>query len=158
MSDKLKFSDSEQLILSKALKYCSSSEQCCSALQEKLRSWGADNSLIQRITDHLIEEGYLDDARYARIYAESKLHLQKWGRTKIAYNLRMKRIDNQHIQQALQELDPMLYHNTLEQLAESKFRSIHDDDPTKRMAKLISFLTSHGFTYSEIQMVTKELR
>ena len=144
------FSESERAFVSKAEQYCVQGEQCRSAVFDKLKAWGADEELAQKVTDYLEEEGFIDERRYCRLYCESKLRLQKWGRVKIAYNLRMKRIGNELIEEALRELDEEQYFDTLRQLAESKRRSLHESDPRKLNAKLVSFLASHGFTMNEI--------
>ena len=144
------FSESERAFVSKAEQYCVQGEQCRSAVFDKLKAWGADEELAQKVTDYLEEEGFIDERRYCRLYCESKLRLQKWGRVKIAYNLRMKRIGNELIEEALRELDEEQYFDTLRQLAENKRRSLHESDPRKLNAKLVSFLASHGFTMNEI--------
>lgn len=124
---------------------------------EKLLSWGADREQAGRIVDYLVENKFIDEARYCKIYCESKLHLQKWGRIKINYMLRNKRIDNHIIANALQQIDEDQYLETLKQLAESKLRMLHEPDSYKRRGKLVSFLASHGFEQSEIMIVVQPL-
>lgn len=150
MSDSYNFSESERAFVAKAEQYCASYEQCRSSVKDKLAQWGADKELAGRIVDYLVENEYIDERRYCRLFCESKLHLQKWGRNKIQYQLRMKQIDQETIDEALDNLDPVQYSETLSQLVHSKSRSIKESDPRKRQAKLMSFLASHGFTLGEI--------
>jgi regulatory protein len=157
MSDKYKFTDADKAFVSKAEQYCAASEQCRTSVKEKLLAWGADRELAGRIVEYLVANEYIDEARYCRIYCESKLHLQKWGRIKINYMLRNKRIDNRIIANALQEIDSTQYTETLRSLAESKMRTLHDSDPVKLRSKLSSFLASHGFEMSEIQTVVQNI-
>lgn len=157
MSDKIKFSDADKAFIAKAESYCASAEQCRTSVMEKLLAWGAERDQASQIVEYLVQNEYIDEARYCRIYCESKLHLQKWGRIKINYMLRNKRIDNRIIANALQQLDADQYTETLRQLAESKLRSIDESDPRKRQAKLNAFLASHGFEQSEIQNVIQSL-
>ncbi|MBP5189325.1 MAG: RecX family transcriptional regulator [Bacteroidales bacterium] len=157
MSDKYKFSDADKVFISKAENYCASAEQCRTSVMEKLLAWGADREKAGQIVDYLVQNEYIDEARYCRIYCESKLHLQKWGRIKINYMLRNKRIDNRIITAALQQLDPDQYTDTLRQLALSKLGSLAEPDPHKRRSKLVAFLASHGFEQSEIQEVINPL-
>ena len=158
MSDKYKFTDADKAFISKAEQYCATAEQCRTSVKEKLLVWGANREVAGRIVDYLVDNEYIDEARYCRIYCESKLHLQKWGRIKINYMLRNKRIDNRIIANALQEIDAEQYRETLRELAESKLRTLNDEDPAKRRAKLSTFLASHGFEMSEIQTVVQELK
>ena len=151
MSDKYKFTDSDKAFLAKAEQYCAANEQCRTAVKEKLLAWGADREVAGHIINYLVDNNFIDEARYCKIYCESKLRLQKWGRIKINYMLRGKRIDNKIIATALQEIDKEQYRETLKSLAESKLETLVESDPYKRKAKLISFLASHGFETNEIQ-------
>jgi regulatory protein len=157
MSDKYKFTDADKAFIAKAESYCATAEQCRTSMMEKLLAWGADREASVHIVDHLVENEYIDEARYCRIYCESKLHLQKWGRIKINYMLRNKRIDNRIIANALQQLDAEQYTDTLRALAESKLRTLHEPDHFKLRSKMTSFLASHGFEQSEIHTVLQEL-
>jgi len=157
MSDKIKFTDADKAFISKAEHYCATAEQCRTSVMEKLLTWGADREQAGYIVDYLVDNDFIDEARYCRIYCDSKLHLQKWGRIKINYMLRNKRIDNKIIANALQQIDDEQYTETLRQLAESKMRTLDDTDPVKRTQKLISFLASHGFEQSEILKVVKQI-
>lgn len=145
------FSESELAFVTKAEQYCASGEQCRSAVRDKLLTWGAGQELRERIVDYLTENDYINEERFCRIYCESKLHLQKWGRVKIAYQLRSKRIDNATINKALQNIDEEVYQQTLTNLTVNKNNSIVEPDNKKRRAKLMSFLSSHGFTIEEIE-------
>ena len=146
-----KFTESEQVYVSKAEQYCATNEQCRSAVRDKLRTWGADKDLTERIVEHLVDNDFINEERYCRIYCDSKINLQKWGRIKIAYQLRSKRIDNKTIDLALKNIDEQVYLDTLQNLAETKANSINENDPHKRKTKLTNFLSSHGFTATEIE-------
>ena len=151
MKSNFNFTESEQAFVTKAEQYCATGEQCRSAVRDKLLTWGAGQELRERIVDYLTENDFINEERYCRIYCESKMHLQKWGRVKIAYQLRSKRIDNNTINKALQEIDEEEYQRTLTTLTENKNSSIVEPDNKTRRAKLMSFLSSHGFTISEIE-------
>ncbi len=49
----------------------------------------------------LLELGYLDDARYARLFTEDKRNLEGWGSARIARALRERGIDRELIEAAL---------------------------------------------------------
>lgn len=157
MSESYNFTESERAYLSRAEQYCATSEQCCSTVRDKLVTWGASRELTGHIVDRLVADGFIDEERYCRLYCDSKLRLQKWGRVKIAYQLRGKQINNKLIESSIQHIDPELYNSTLRQLAENKMKTINDSDPRKRQSKLMSFLASHGFTPTEIHNIITEL-
>ena len=49
----------------------------------------------------LLENGYLDDARYARLFAEDKRALEQWGAERIRRELVRRGIDRELIASAL---------------------------------------------------------
>jgi regulatory protein len=151
MKNNFNFTENEMTYVTKAEQYCATGEQCRSAVRDKLLTWGASQVLRERIVDYLTENDFINEERYCRIYCESKIRLQKWGRVKIAYQLRSKRIDNSTINKVLQEIDEEEYQRTLTTLTENKNKNIVEPDNKKRRAKLMSFLSSHGFTISEIE-------
>ena len=150
MTEKHFFNESEIPFLSKAEQYCAQSEQCRSSVMDKLTRWGASHELSERIINYMVKNDYINERRFCQIYSESKMNLQKWGRIKIAYQLRAKRIDKRLIDEALTNLDPNRYHEVLLQLARQKMSTIKDDNPFARRNKLMAFLASHGFESDEI--------
>ena len=54
----------------------------------------------------LVELGYVDDARYARLFAEDKRALEQWGSERIRRSLAERGIDRELIEAALAEADP----------------------------------------------------
>ncbi len=157
MPNSYSFSESELTYVSKAEQYCAVNEQCRSAVRDKLYAWGAERELTERVIEHLVKNDFINEARYCKLYCDSKLRLQKWGRIKISYQLRLKRIDTRTVNEAVNNLDPELYQQTLVSLAESKNETIKEPDENKRKAKLISFLASHGFEQNEINSVLNNL-
>ncbi len=64
---------------------------------------GADSDLAIRA---LIEQGYLDDARFARLYTQDKRELEQWGRGRIERGLRSRGIGPELIDVALGSESP----------------------------------------------------
>lgn len=139
----------------KAAALCAAEERCADDIEKKLNSWGASPESVRRIREYLCENDYLNEDRYVKAFALGKLHQLKWGRTKIAYHLRMKRVDEKAIETGLLDLDEADYRSVLQSLAESKWKSIHESDEFVKKGKLTAFLQSHGFESYEIQNILK---
>ena len=58
---------------------------------------------IDAVVAELLEFGYLDDARYARVFTQDKRTLDAWGNERIARALRERGVDRDLIQAALAE-------------------------------------------------------
>lgn len=146
--------------LERARCWCAAEERCESGVREKLVAWGASADERDEIVARLKKESYLDDARYARAYCESKvLHLH-WGRQKVLYQLRLKRLPREAIDEGMAAVDEEQYREMLRETAEKKLRELGGkcevgsgelEVAVKR--KLSAFLASRGFTMSEINEV-----
>ena len=136
--------------LSRMAALCSASEHCESEIREKLQKAAMSDSDIERIVARLYDEQYLDTARYCRAFAHDRLRFARWGRLKIQQALRMKRLPNADISDALQELPENEYRQALNETIAQKERSLHDEDSFTRRGKLMRFAASRGFTADEI--------
>lgn len=147
-------SDEEMLLLSKAERYCANEEQCRTSVRKKLCDWGASLDASGRIVSRLVDQGFIDERRYARAYVSSKLRTQKWGRLKVVYQLRSKQVPPKFITEALAEIPDEEYRNILLDVANMKWNSYDSNEPaSKRRSKLVTFLASRGFESPEIQLM-----
>jgi regulatory protein len=63
----------------------------------------ADPADVDRAITTLVEQGYLDDARFARLFVQDKRELEAWGAERIRQALRARGIDSELIADALGE-------------------------------------------------------
>lgn len=138
-------------ILYKLAAKCSISEQCLSDIEVKLAKYDLTEEEKTRILRHLVEESYIDDSRYAEAYVRDKYRFNKWGRIKIAQGLRMKGIDRETIEIAMQVIDNQEYQNILSNLIKAKRKSTHGKNDYEINGKLIRFATGRGFEFAEIR-------
>ncbi len=144
--------ESEMSLLAKAERYCANEEQCRTSVRKKLCDWGATPDSSDKIVARLIDQGFIDERRYARAYVSSKLRHQKWGRLKVIYQLRSKQVPPKFITEALGEISDEEYRNILLDVAETKWTSYAPTEPiAKRRSKLSTFLASRGYESPEIQ-------
>lgn len=61
---------------------CSKKECCTADIRQKLLRWELPEEDIARILDYLLRHRFVDDDRFARIYAEDKFRFNCWGRQK----------------------------------------------------------------------------
>ena len=95
--------------LARAAALCSRCEKAESDIRNKLSSWGISPDDADNITQKLIENRFLDEVRFASAFARDKFNIEGWGRVKIAYQLRMKRISSEAIEEALSHIDENEY-------------------------------------------------
>jgi regulatory protein len=138
----------------KAAAFCAYQERCTSEIREKLYEWGVNPEESEDIIAQLIAEKYLDEERFAKIYAGSKFRTKKWGKLKIRYMLKQKGIANTLIINGLKEINPDTYYETLQGLAAQKKEGMKGKYDR---VKLYNFLISKGFENDLVQEALKEL-
>ena len=142
--------DSVLALLGRARIYCASAEQCTSAVRQKLRAWGASDAEAEVVTDRLVDEGYLDDSRYARAYCESKMLRSGWGRMKVLYQLRLKQLPREAIEAGMKAVDEEQYMSVLVDAATRKLSDLRSAEPRERRRRVTAFLAQRGYTIDEI--------
>lgn len=134
---------SNDVILKKVLHYCAYQDRCTQEVRTKLSTFDMPDAEKEKIVKLLVDEGYLDDERYASTFVRSKIHLKKWGVNKIKMSLKMKGISDEIIGNALSEIDPEIYKDELIKVLKAK--KINDTDPYKKKAKLAQYAIQKGY-------------
>jgi len=76
-------------------------DQTEAELRRRLAGEGVDEATIDQALDELRERRYVDDAGYARRFAEDRRALDGWGPERIRVRLEQAGIDDELIEQAL---------------------------------------------------------
>lgn len=134
---------SNDVILKKVLHYCAYQDRCTQEVRTKLSTFDMPDAEKEKIVKLLVDEGYLDDERYASTFVRSKIHLKKWGVNKIKMSLKMKGISDEIIGNALSEIDPEIYKDELIKVLKAK--KINESDPYKKKAKLAQYAMQKGY-------------
>ncbi|MDD7363337.1 MAG: RecX family transcriptional regulator [Peptoniphilus sp.] len=112
---------------------------------------GFDDTSIDAAVDYLEDYRLIDDEEYALLYARDKRHINGYGPVKIAYFLKRKGVDDDHIERALADYDDDEERRLILQLIEKKY--VRGGELTKEVPKIIRFLLSRGFHYEAIKAV-----
>jgi regulatory protein len=131
--------------LGKAMALCAGRELCISDIATKLTSWGITGKNIEIITATLVKEKFINEERFARAFANDKFRHNKWGRIKISYGLRMKKIPESIIKEAIAEIPDEKYLSVLRELIEAQKKKTSAKNSFDLKAKLARFALSRGF-------------
>ena len=142
--------------LTRITSLCSASEYCIHDINEKLYRWGISNTDSERIIDYLLDEKYIDEARYAQAYTNDKLRFSHWGRIKIKSMLRMKHISDRDINNAFDNITEEEYESILRDIIKGKAKSEGDAEDYASRAKIIRFALQRGFEMGEITKFISE--
>lgn len=124
---------------------CARSECCRSEMVRKMREKGADSDMACQVADRLEEEGYINDARFARAFVHDRTLYERWGRMKTRQALMQRGITPSLINEALQTIDEDLYSGTLRELLKTKARATKAATTFELRQKLMRFAASRGF-------------
>ena len=128
----------------KAADYCAAQDRCISEVKLKIRSWDIDSEFFDQIITQLIDEGFLDEKRFAENYARGKFRMKGWGKLKIAAGLRARSIPASLIQQALASIDQEEYTLFLSSLLRKKLIQLGGNSLAEQQ-KAAYFAASRGF-------------
>jgi regulatory protein len=91
----------EQRALELAYRHINRRERTVSEVRARLERTGLSGAPVVAALDELCQLGYLDDARYARVFVEDKRSLEGWGRERIERALLERGIDRDTVEAAL---------------------------------------------------------
>jgi len=127
-------------------------------LVDRLRRKGFSEELTTVVISALAGVGLVDDAAFARAWADEKVRLRPIGPRRLTSELLSKRISRELAALVVEET--FREHSELElarRAVEKKVRVSGGADAAKRRARLHSFLLRRGFSYEVVSTVLKEL-
>lgn len=139
----------------KVAKYCAYQERSLQEVRQKLTSFGIYADQAEEVIQQLIDENFLNENRFAELFTRGKFYQKKWGKIKIKYALQQKGISSKLIQDALNQIDPDNYLDTLTSLLEKKYQSLKNKQDLRWKTKLAQFVISKGF---EPELVWSKIR
>ena len=131
--------------LNKAAAYCTLCERCISEVNAKLTAWGVPNGEQEKIIARLIEEKFIDEARYCRAFVNDKVKFNRWGRIKIQAALRDKRLPRECVSEAMENIDEEQYMDALAEVIDAKRKELKGKDDFATQQKIIRHAASRGY-------------
>jgi len=93
--------DGLQGALTLAYRYLNRRDRTETEVRAHLEGKGIDPGDVEQVIATLQDQGFVDDARYARLLAEDKRNLEGWGSERIRRTLSARGIDSELIEDAL---------------------------------------------------------
>jgi len=140
----------------KAKKYCAYSERCTFDVIQKLKRLGANEQISKNIAKQLEKEAYVNDERFSRIFARSKLKNNSWGKIKIRSELQKRNIDNDFIDKALKDIDENSYLEQLKTLHQKKIIELKNKNKEHVAEKAVAYCLQKGFETDLVLAVKNE--
>lgn len=139
-------------IRDKLAKYCAYQDRCHQEVERKLSEFNLISEARDEIIIYLIQNKFLNEERFAKSFARGKFNQKKWGRNKIIFELKKRKISQNLISVALQEIDLEDYTTALQKLATKKKNSLKSEkDSFKKQQKIKNYLLQKGYEYNLIE-------
>ncbi|MFT3995052.1 MAG: regulatory protein RecX [Dysgonomonas sp.] len=135
----------EPQALNKAAAYCSKAERCEFDVRKKLIAWELSEESIFHILKRLKDERFLSNERFCRSFINDKVQFNKWGRTKIVYELRKRNIAETDYLPHLEQLPDDEFEKQLIRILQTKIKSVKAKNDYEKKTKLIRFALGRGF-------------
>ena len=128
-------------------RYCAYQERCHQEVKTKLRKIGAFGDDSDVVISHLIKNDYLNETRFAILYARSKFSIKKWGKKRIINELKQRKITIYNINKSLEQITEEDYILTFNTLAGKRWKQLKKEkEPlSQQKKKLINYLQYRGW-------------
>lgn len=146
MGEVVKRTKSAAEALQSLMRLCSRAERSSGDALRLMRRWGVAEADSRKVLAQLQKERFVDDRRFAELYAREKFNLNGWGAYKIEVSLRQKGISQEIIAEVVRPLfGESDMEGRLTDLLIRKVRTTKGATPYEIKTKLIRFGLSRGF-------------
>lgn len=142
-------------IYAKMKTYCAYQERCLMEVRLKLKPYALQEKVYDAIIAELVRDNFLNEERFAKVFASGKFRIKQWGKNKIYAALQQKQIPELFILEAMAEIDEEEYLKTLKEIIAKKKNELSDKDISKLNLKLAKFAYSKGYEKRLIWEVLK---
>lgn len=143
----------------KAKYYCAYQERSHAEVQEKLYGLGLRKTTVEQLISRLIEGNYLNEERFAIQFAGGKFRMKKWGRVKIEYELKQKRISPYCIKKALNCIPEEDYKKTLHELVSAQWKKQKNEkNRFIKLRKTMDYVLQKGYERNQIMEYINQLQ
>ena len=142
---------SREKALAKLAALCARAEYCTGDMEDKMRRWGLSSNDIKENIAYLVDNKYIDNARYCKAFVNDKIAYNHWGRRKIEQALWMKRVPENVSAPILDAVPEENYISVLKSLLASKAATVKAESDYERQMKLMKFAMGRGFSIDEIK-------
>ena len=129
---------------------CARAEKSQEDARRLMRGWGLAEPDRERVLNRLVQERFINDARYAEAFVREKMRMSSWGAYKIRAALGRKKIEKSIIDSALQQMGDTDMTARLRQQLARKARTVKYSTPYELKTKLIRYGLSLGYDYETV--------
>jgi len=126
-------------------RYCSYQERCHQEVTQKLYEMRMIPEAVNLIKVYLIQNDFLNEERFAKTFVRGKFKIKKWGKQRLALELKKRGISKSIINTAIAQIGNDEYMNMFNDLAEKKARTLKETNSLKKKKTLADYLLYRGW-------------
>ena len=150
----INFSDQDKVTIDKIQSYCLYQDRCIKEVKNKLFSLKVNDDLGQKIINHLIDNDYLNEERFVKLFIQGKLRIKKWGKIKLKYELKIRGINNKIIDTHIKNISEDEYISYFDEFSSAKIKFLKGTLDKKKRS-FINYFTYRGW---ENQLIYQKLK
>lgn len=140
----IKLSKDEKVILEKMRSYCMYQERSVQEVKKKLTCLQVISKTKSKIINHLIDNDYLNEVRFAKSFIQGKLRIKKWGRIKLNYELRIRGVKKFIIDEQINKISNDDYYDYFNEFSNNKIKILKGSKDQKKRS-FINYFTYRGW-------------
>jgi len=139
--------------LNKIINYCNYRDRSTKEIKIKLLDLNYSIEIIDSAISQAIELGIVDNFRFSKSFSRGKNQKNRWGKIKIAYELKNKGLNNKEITFGIESIEEKTYYKILMKSIEIYKRKSKNFEKNK----LIKHLINKGYEASLVITTIKKL-
>lgn len=137
------------------MRYCAYQERCHQEVNKKLDELNIIPLAKEHIIVELIQQDFLNEERFAKIFTISKFNQKNWGKKRIINELKRREISAINIKTSLNQINESEYLGKLSRLVEKKWNATAEFNLANKKKKVMNYFLYRGWeshlVYEQIQ-------
>ena len=149
-------SEEEKLIIEKIQSYCIYQDRCEKEVKKKLYTFNVEKDLQLKIINYLIDNDYLNEERFTKLFIQGKLRIKKWGKMKLKFELKSRGVENSMIDKYINDISDDEYTAYFNEFSSNKIKFLKGTKDQKKRS-FINYFTYRGWENYLIYQKLKEI-
>ncbi len=127
-------------------------------IKKSLKEKGYGEITVNEVVEELRKLGDIDDAKFAKFWVESRMHLNPMGDVVLRHELKEKGVSDSIVEAILDAKSKSFdEYEVAFNMAHERFKRFKKLDRPKAAKRLYDFLVRRGFKYENVQKIIEEL-
>ncbi len=149
--------DTTQKAYDRAVRFLSYRPRSTAEVRRHLAREAEDEAVVEAVLGKLTDQGYLNDAEFARYWVENRAQFRPKGPRALRQELRQRGLEGEAIDAALTQVNPEDSAYAAARPRAARIAAFAASDPATFRRKIGDFLMRRGFDYDTVRSVVARL-